>query len=169
MEQCGAVQRATVRPNHYNPARAVLVLLRSSMTSLTVADSTTTAANLRPAIPITDWQERLAIVCETMKEMSLQTDPQELVRTFGRRMASVFPLTAGFHSAGGDSTSRGIGSPGSAAGKKKSTRGSPRRSCRSCTAGFSATCSTGKSRRSSTTCGSPQTTRPRRTWKGSGR
>lgn len=61
------------------------------MTSLTVADSTTAAANLRPAIPVTDWQERLAIVCETMKEMSLQTDPQELVRTFGRRMASVFP------------------------------------------------------------------------------
>jgi len=38
-----------------------------------------------------DWQERLAVVLETMREMSLQTDPQELVRTFGRRMASVFP------------------------------------------------------------------------------
>lgn len=60
------------------------------MPPFTVSDSAPTA-DRRPTIPITDWQERLAIVCETMKEMSLQTDPQELVRTFGRRMATVFP------------------------------------------------------------------------------
>lgn len=37
------------------------------------------------------WQDRLAAVVETMREMSLQTDPQEMVRAYGRRMSSLFP------------------------------------------------------------------------------
>ncbi len=52
------------------------------------------SAPARGAAPVDlqkDWQERLTVVLETLQEMSRQTDPQELVRTFGRRMANVFP------------------------------------------------------------------------------
>lgn len=38
-----------------------------------------------------DWQVRLDDVYDTMREMSLQTDPQEMVRAYGRRMRKVFP------------------------------------------------------------------------------
>ena len=31
-----------------------------------------------------DWPERLALIVETMKEMSRQTDPQEMSRAYGR-------------------------------------------------------------------------------------
>jgi hypothetical protein len=30
--------------------------------------------------PSDDWQQRLAIIVETMRDMSRQTDPQEMVR-----------------------------------------------------------------------------------------
>ncbi len=33
-----------------------------------------------------DWQQRLSIVVETMREMSRQTDPQAMVRAYGARM-----------------------------------------------------------------------------------
>ncbi|MFO0914780.1 MAG: PP2C family protein-serine/threonine phosphatase [Pirellulales bacterium] len=38
-----------------------------------------------------DWQVRLAQIVETMRELSLQTDPQEMVRTYGARMQALFP------------------------------------------------------------------------------
>lgn len=38
-----------------------------------------------------DWEARLDDVYETMREMSLQTDPQEMVRAYGKRMKRVFP------------------------------------------------------------------------------
>lgn len=38
------------------------------------------------------WQERLEQVVATMREMSLQTDPQEMVRAYGRRMETLFPV-----------------------------------------------------------------------------
>ncbi|HEY7156731.1 MAG TPA: PP2C family protein-serine/threonine phosphatase [Gemmataceae bacterium] len=38
-----------------------------------------------------DWQERLALIVETMKEMSQQTDPQEMSRAYGKRMRSLRP------------------------------------------------------------------------------
>lgn len=38
-----------------------------------------------------DWQQRLAVVMETMREMSLHTDPQEMVRAYARRMQSILP------------------------------------------------------------------------------
>lgn len=39
-----------------------------------------------------DWQTRLDDIYETMREMSLQTDPQEMVRAYGQRMRRVFPV-----------------------------------------------------------------------------
>ena len=36
-----------------------------------------------------DWRQRLAIVVETMREMSRQSDPQEMVRAYGRRMSKL--------------------------------------------------------------------------------
>ena len=33
-----------------------------------------------------DWQERLALIDKTMREMSLQVDPQAMVRSYGTRM-----------------------------------------------------------------------------------
>src|SRR5215472_1230087 len=38
-----------------------------------------------------DWRERLTLVVETMKEMSAQTDPQEMSRAYGRRMRALRP------------------------------------------------------------------------------
>ena len=39
-----------------------------------------------------DWQERLDEICGLMREMSVQTDPQEMVRAYGRRMERIFPV-----------------------------------------------------------------------------
>ncbi len=49
-----------------------------------------------PLPPVSDvpmsLDERLARVVETMREMSLQTDPQEMVRAYARRMETLFPV-----------------------------------------------------------------------------
>lgn len=39
-----------------------------------------------------DWKRRLDAVVATMREMSIQTDPQEMVRAYGRRLQSLFPV-----------------------------------------------------------------------------
>jgi len=36
-----------------------------------------------------DWQQQLAMVIETMREISSHTDPQDMVREYGRRMRSI--------------------------------------------------------------------------------
>ena len=41
--------------------------------------------------PSNDWHDRLTTVVETMREMSLQTDPQAMVRTYGQRMQQLLP------------------------------------------------------------------------------
>lgn len=38
-----------------------------------------------------DWQERLKIIVETMREMSAHTDPQEMVAAYGERMRQLSP------------------------------------------------------------------------------
>jgi sigma-B regulation protein RsbU (phosphoserine phosphatase) len=38
-----------------------------------------------------DWQERLAFIVGTMREMSLQEDPQAMVRSYGARMRQLMP------------------------------------------------------------------------------
>jgi phosphoserine phosphatase RsbU/P len=40
-----------------------------------------------------DWQERLASLVDAMREMSLQTEPGELVRAYGARMRALMPAT----------------------------------------------------------------------------
>ena len=37
------------------------------------------------------WQQRLAQIVEMMREMSLQDDPQAMVRTYGRRVRKLMP------------------------------------------------------------------------------
>ncbi|HEY7327712.1 MAG TPA: PP2C family protein-serine/threonine phosphatase [Gemmataceae bacterium] len=39
-----------------------------------------------------DWQERLDVIVEMMKEMSRQTDPQEMSRAYGKRMQMLRPV-----------------------------------------------------------------------------
>jgi len=41
--------------------------------------------------PSNDWHDRLKTVVDTMREMSLQTDPQAMVRTYGQRMQQLLP------------------------------------------------------------------------------
>lgn len=36
-----------------------------------------------------DWRERLAIIVDTMRDMSRQTDPQQMVRTYAERMRAL--------------------------------------------------------------------------------
>ena len=38
-----------------------------------------------------DWQERLAYLADTMREMSLQTDAQEMVRSYATRVRKLLP------------------------------------------------------------------------------
>jgi sigma-B regulation protein RsbU (phosphoserine phosphatase) len=38
-----------------------------------------------------NWQERLDLIVETMREMSRQTDPQEMSRAYGKRMQKLRP------------------------------------------------------------------------------
>jgi sigma-B regulation protein RsbU (phosphoserine phosphatase) len=41
--------------------------------------------------PTVDWQKRLALIVETMREMSLQTDPQAMVRAYGAKVRQLIP------------------------------------------------------------------------------
>lgn len=38
------------------------------------------------------WQDRLSIIIDTMREMSAQNDPQEMVRAYGRRMQQLLTI-----------------------------------------------------------------------------
>ena len=39
-----------------------------------------------------DWQERLAYLVDAMRDLSVQTDAQEMVRTYGARVRSMLPV-----------------------------------------------------------------------------
>ncbi len=39
----------------------------------------------------TDWTKRLAMIVDTMREMSRQTDPEAMVRAYGARMSELMP------------------------------------------------------------------------------
>lgn len=41
-----------------------------------------------------NWRKRLEEVTEMMREMSSQTDPQEMVRQYGKRVREMFPVDA---------------------------------------------------------------------------
>src|SRR5262245_18652110 len=38
-----------------------------------------------------DWRKRLDVIVSTMREMSRQTDPQAMVRAYGRRIGELIP------------------------------------------------------------------------------
>src|SRR5947207_3214259 len=38
-----------------------------------------------------DWRKRLGVIVEMMREMSLQTDPQAMVRAYGGRIRQLMP------------------------------------------------------------------------------
>jgi sigma-B regulation protein RsbU (phosphoserine phosphatase) len=44
-----------------------------------------------PEAPADEWRERLDLIVATMREMSLQTDPQAMVRAYGARMRVLRP------------------------------------------------------------------------------
>ena len=47
----------------------------------------------RPTQVLTgDWRQRLALIVETMREMSRQTDPQAMVRAYGERIRELRPV-----------------------------------------------------------------------------
>jgi sigma-B regulation protein RsbU (phosphoserine phosphatase) len=45
----------------------------------------------QPAPLITDWRQRLALIVESMREMSTQTDPQAMVRAYGEKARLLLP------------------------------------------------------------------------------
>ena len=47
------------------------------------------SAHSRPS-----WQQRLAQIVETMREMSRQTDPQKMVQAYGQRMRQILQTDA---------------------------------------------------------------------------
>jgi phosphoserine phosphatase RsbU/P len=53
-----------------------------------------------------EWKERLAIILDTMREMSLQTDPQEMVRAYGQKVRLLWPRDASL-----SVSRRGLASP----------------------------------------------------------
>lgn len=44
-----------------------------------------------PFSPDVDWQEKLKFVVDMMRELSLQSDPQEMVRTYGEKVRQLLP------------------------------------------------------------------------------
>lgn len=49
--------------------------------------------NLAPQQHPDDWQERLAIIVEMMRDMSRQTDPQAMVRSYRDRVRQILPIS----------------------------------------------------------------------------
>src|SRR5262249_34484121 len=47
-----------------------------------------------PGVSEDNWQSQLDFVVEAMREMSEQTDPQEMSRLYGRRMRAILPVDA---------------------------------------------------------------------------
>jgi sigma-B regulation protein RsbU (phosphoserine phosphatase) len=49
---------------------------------------------MTPIEPIStaSWQERLTLVVDTMRDISRQTDPQAMVRVYGRRLGQLLPV-----------------------------------------------------------------------------
>jgi phosphoserine phosphatase RsbU/P len=45
-----------------------------------------------PTNASTDWRDTLALIVETMRQISLETDPQEMVRVYGQQMRQLLPL-----------------------------------------------------------------------------
>lgn len=45
----------------------------------------------KPHVERPPWREKLDYVLETMREMSMQTDPQEMVRAYARRVSALIP------------------------------------------------------------------------------
>jgi phosphoserine phosphatase RsbU/P len=45
-----------------------------------------------PSQPHDDWRDKLAIIVETMRDMSRHTDPQEMVRAYGKRIQQFLPI-----------------------------------------------------------------------------
>jgi sigma-B regulation protein RsbU (phosphoserine phosphatase) len=43
---------------------------------------------------VTDWRERLDLIVETMREMSTQTDPQEMRKAYAERVRRIIPTDA---------------------------------------------------------------------------
>ena len=42
--------------------------------------------------PLEDWQQRLAVIVDTMRDMSRHTDPQEMVRAYASRIGQLAPI-----------------------------------------------------------------------------
>ncbi len=77
-----------------------------------------------------DWQERLAYIVDAMGEMSLQTEAQEMVRSYGARVRSLLPAARWF-----SLSRRGLERPGTglldpAPGPRRSIHGSRKTGCR---------------------------------------
>jgi sigma-B regulation protein RsbU (phosphoserine phosphatase) len=45
----------------------------------------------QPTSPVADWRQRLALVVESMREMSTQTDPQAMVRAYAEKVRLLQP------------------------------------------------------------------------------
>src|SRR5437879_964077 len=39
-----------------------------------------------------DWRDRMALIVDTVREMSRQTDPQAMVRAYGNRIQKLLPI-----------------------------------------------------------------------------
>ncbi len=52
---------------------------------------TSTQVQTRPAAKPMDWEDRLDVIVDTMREMSRQADPQAMVRTYGSRVRALYP------------------------------------------------------------------------------
>lgn len=66
-----------------------LVMVEAVLPPASLAGS---SRQVQEATEALGWETRLEQVVQTMREMSLQTDPQEMVRAYGRRMETLFPV-----------------------------------------------------------------------------
>ena len=86
---------------------------------------------------VADWRERLALVVATMREMSRQTDPQEMRAHLRRSHApAAADRRLACRSAAAASSRRGTASRAARAGRKRSTPGRKPTACRSLSGGL---------------------------------
>lgn len=59
---------------------------------VSAADPTAARPVMRSIFSTGDWQQRLVHIVDTVREMSAQSDAQEMVRAYARRMRDIMPL-----------------------------------------------------------------------------
>src|SRR5581483_3370965 len=89
----GCRDRSTPRRRGRSPATLPQpVAYRAALLEESDTPSASTAMNHSEQPQANDWQERLFLIEDMMRDMSRHTDPQAMVRSYGERMRQLAPV-----------------------------------------------------------------------------